>query len=296
MYRMAVPPLVRASWLNQQIKDGVKNLRILDGSWFLPNANREPEKEFYQKRIPGARYFDIDECRDKSNPYDHMLPSEAEFASYVQNLGITNDSHVVVYDNNEKLGVFSAPRVWWTFRAFGHERVSVLDGGLPKWCSEGFPTESGPLKEESFKDNPPFKATLNKAMIVDYDFIMNNIKSEPRVTVLDARPPGRFTGDEPEPRPDLPSGHMPQSRSFPFGKCLDMENKCLKSPEALKKVFADAGVDLTKPLVTSCGSGVTGSGLLFGTFLCGKTDTKLYDGSWTEFVQRAPEEMNLKGK
>lgn len=148
---MAVRPLVKASWLAQQLKEGAKHLRVLDGSWFLPSAKREPEKEFYQKRIPGARFFDIDDCIDKSSSYEHMIPSTDDFNKYVRNLGITNESHVVVYDNNEKLGVFSAPRVWWTFRVFGHNKVSVLDGGLPKWCAEGFPTESGPLKEESFE-------------------------------------------------------------------------------------------------------------------------------------------------
>lgn len=148
---MAVRPLVNPSWLAQQLKQGAKHVRVLDGSWFLPSAKREPEKEFYQKRIPGARFFDIDECRDKSTPYEHMIPSTDDFSKYVSNLGITNESHVVVYDNNEKLGVFSAPRVWWTFRVFGHERVSVLNGGLPKWCAEEHPTESGPLKEESFE-------------------------------------------------------------------------------------------------------------------------------------------------
>lgn len=125
---------------------------------------------------------------------------------------------------------------------------------------------------------------------------MSNIKSDNPVKVIDARPPGRFTGDEPEPRRDLSSGHMPKSFNFPYGKCLDGPNKCFKNPEELKKMFDAANVDLSKPLVTSCGSGVTGSGILFASFLCGKTDAKLYDGSWTEFVQRAPKEMILKGK
>ena len=147
---MCARPLVRVSWLQQKLKESPSSLRVLDGSWFLPIAKRDPPKEFSQKRIPGARFFDIDDCRDKINPYEHMLPSEAEFSKYVSSLGITNSSHVVVYDSSG-LGVFSAPRVWWTFRAFGHENVSVLDGGLQQWCAEGCSTESGPAAQHSFK-------------------------------------------------------------------------------------------------------------------------------------------------
>lgn len=137
---------------------------------------------------------------------------------------------------------------------------------------------------------------MNPNLVCDFEFIMNNIKSDNPVKVLDARPTGRYTGTDPEPRADLSSGHMPKSSSLPFIKCLDTEAKCFKDPEELKKLFSGVGADLNKPLVTSCGSGVTGSGLLFASFLCGKTDTKLFDGSWTEFVQRAPPEMILKGE
>lgn len=138
-------PLVKTQWLRQQMLNGAKNLRILDGSWHLPITKRDAKKEYGEKRIPGALFFDIDECIDKSSPYEHMIPSAEEFAHYVQKLGITNDTHVVVYDRNEKFGLFSAPRVWWTFRVFGHNLVSVVDGGLPKWCSDGLPTDSGPV-------------------------------------------------------------------------------------------------------------------------------------------------------
>lgn len=144
---MAARPLVRVAWLHQMLKERPSSLRVIDGSWFLPSAKRDPPKEFLQKRIPGARYFDIDDCRDKNNPYEHMIPSEAEFGKYVSNLGITNNSHVIVYDTSESPGVFSAPRVWWTFRVFGHENVSVLDGGLREWCSAGYSTESGDIEE-----------------------------------------------------------------------------------------------------------------------------------------------------
>ena len=148
---MCARPFVRVSWLRQTLKERPNNLRVLDGSWYLPKAKRNPPKEFLEKHIPGARFFDIDECRDKNNPYEHMLPSEAEFSKYVSNLGITNNSHVVVYDTSESPGVFSAPRVWWTFRAFGHENVSVLEGGFRQWCAEGHPTESGQVTEDPLK-------------------------------------------------------------------------------------------------------------------------------------------------
>ena len=144
---MFAAPLVRVGWLRQQMLNGTKNLRVIDGSWHLPMTKRNAKKEYEEKRIPGAVLFDVDECSDKSSPYPHMLPSPEEFGEYVQKLGIRNDTHVVVYDRNEKFGLFSAPRVWWTFRVFGHDLVSVVDGGLPKWCEEGFPTESGPLKK-----------------------------------------------------------------------------------------------------------------------------------------------------
>ena len=141
---MAISTLVKAQWLRQVMLQNVKHLRVLDASWHLPNENRDPRKEFLAHRIPGAKFFDIDACVDKTSPYEHMLPSTEDFSNYVRSLGIHNDSHVVVYDNNEKSGLFSAPRVWWMLRAFGHERVSILDGGFPKWCAEGYPIELGP--------------------------------------------------------------------------------------------------------------------------------------------------------
>ena len=151
---MSISSLVRVQWLYQQALRAPKHLRILDGSWHLPSENRDPKKEFQLTRIQGARFFDIEECVDKGSPYEHMIPRAEDFANYVKTLGISNDSHVVVYDNNAKFGLFSAPRVWWTFRAFGHDRVSVLDGGLPRWLAEGYPTESGPVQ------NAPVEGTV----------------------------------------------------------------------------------------------------------------------------------------
>lgn len=143
LFVMSVSTLVKSQWLRQLMLQKSKYLRVLDASWHLPKENRDPKKEFLAHRIPGAKFFDLDECVDKSSPYEHMLPNTEDFSYYVRSLGISNDSHVVVYDNN-KAGLFSAPRLWWMFRAFGHDRVSILDGGFPKWCAEGYPVESGP--------------------------------------------------------------------------------------------------------------------------------------------------------
>ena len=140
---MSVSTLINAQWLRQMMLQKTKYLRVLDTSWHLPNENRDPKKEFLAHRIPGSKFFDIEECVDKSSPYEHMLPNAEDFSNYVRSLGLKNDSHVVVYDNNNG-GLFSAPRVWWMLRAFGHDRVSILDGGLAKWCAENYPVESGP--------------------------------------------------------------------------------------------------------------------------------------------------------
>ena len=144
---MAVSTLVKAQWLRQLMLQSPKYLRVLDASWHLPNENRNPRQEFLDHRIPGAKFFDIDECVDKTSPYEHMMPNAEDFSNYVRSLGINNDSYVIVYDNNEKSGLFSSPRVWWMLRAFGHERVSILDGGFPKWRAEGYPIETGPESE-----------------------------------------------------------------------------------------------------------------------------------------------------
>lgn len=141
---MAVSTLISAQWLRQLMLQSPKYLRIVDASWHLPKENRDPRKEFLTHRIPGAKFFDLDECIDKTSHYEHMLPNAEDFSNYVQSLGIDNDSYVIVYDNNEKSGLFSSPRLWWMMRAFGHERVSILDGGFPKWHAEGYPIETGP--------------------------------------------------------------------------------------------------------------------------------------------------------
>lgn len=188
--------LVSAKWLSEAIKSPQPGLaiRLLDASWYLPKMKRNPRTEFEERHIPGAAFFDIDQCSDRTSPYDHMLPSAGEFAEYVGKLGVSSDSHVVVYDASDQ-GLFSAPRVWWMFRAFGHEAVSLLDGGLKNWTQEGYPVSS----EKSRLVPTEFHASLDKSMVKSHEDIKENIELH-QFQVVDARSAGRFMGNEPEPR------------------------------------------------------------------------------------------------
>ena len=188
-----VASVVNVKWLNSRLLS--PNIRVIDASWHLPSSGRNAREEYAAKHIPDAQFFDIDDCIDKTSPYIHMMPTVKEFEEYVGKLGINNHTHVIVYDNNEKFGTMSAPRVWWAFRAFGHPLVSVLDGGLPKWCMEGKPT----TKKESICPEEKFNATFNASVVTDYDTVRENIEKR-KFQVVDARPPGRYNGTEPEPR------------------------------------------------------------------------------------------------
>lgn len=252
---------------------GDNTISVLDCSWFLPSANRNPESEFQQKHIPGARFFNVDLISDQGSDLPHMLPSANEFANEVGRMGIGNDSHVVVYDT---AGLFSAARVWWTFKVFGHNRVQVLDGGLPAWVAAGGELSNDVIKVETV----PYQASLNSDAVIDKAELIDNIQTG-QYTVLDARSEERFLGIAPEPRPGLPSGHMPQSKSLPFS-CL-IENGRLKSRQDLLILFENTGIDVLMPLVTSCGSGVTAAIITFALVECGFPLNRLYDGAWSEW-------------
>ncbi|XP_028602165.1 3-mercaptopyruvate sulfurtransferase isoform X1 [Podarcis muralis] len=284
--------LVSAKWVSEAIKTPQAGLavRLLDASWYLPKMKRNPRSEFEERHIPGASFFDIDQCSDRTSPYDHMLPGPAAFAEYVSKLGVGSDSHVVVYDASDQ-GSFSAPRVWWMFRAFGHDAVSVLDGGLKNWLREGHPVSSGKSRPVPAE----FHASLDRSLVKAHEDVKENIEAQ-RFQVVDARSAGRFTGTEAEPREGIEPGHIPGSVNIPFTDFLT-ESGLEKSPEDIRSLFQEKKVDLSKPLVATCGSGVTACHVALGAYLCGKADVAIYDGAWVEWFMRArPEHIISEGK
>jgi thiosulfate/3-mercaptopyruvate sulfurtransferase len=267
------PTVVSAEWLAKHLGD--PDLRVLDGTWHMPQLERDARAEFAEAHVPGAVFFDIDQIADRSTSLPHMLPTPEAFADAVGGLGIGSGDRVVVYDVR---GVISAARVWWTFRVFGHDRVAVLDGGLRAWKAEGRPLESG-------APAPPrrqFRATLRPELVRDLDAIRGNLATRAE-QVLDARSRGRFQGTEPEPRAGLRGGHIPGSLNVPY-ESLYRPDGTLKPPDALRSAFVGAGVDLAKPVTTTCGSGVTASVLALGLHLVGHQQVAVYDGSWTEWA------------
>ncbi len=267
--------LVSTDWLAARLDD--PDLRVLDGSWHMPQLERDARAEFAAAHIPGAAFFDIDEIADTANPLPHMLPGAAAFAEKVGALGISRDSRVVCYDAT---GVGSAARVWWTFRAFGHAAVSTLDGGLPKWRAEGRPLASGAASPAP----AAYPAPSGPAGARGLEEVRAALASGAE-QVLDARSRGRFAGTEPEPRPGLRGGRMPGARNLPFLE-LYADDGTMKDPEALAALFRAAGVDLARPTITTCGSGVTACNLALGLHLAGAA-AAVYDGSWTEWGGRA---------
>ena len=268
--------LVTTDWLAARL--GKRDVRVVDGSWHMPHLQRNPRAEFAQAHIPGAVFFDIDAIADTRSTLPHMLPDAKTFAARVGALGIGRRDRVVVYDTR---GVVSAARVWWTFRALGHDAVAVLDGGLPKWRAErravasGLPAPRGRV----------FTARLRKRLVRDLAQIRANVKTR-REQVLDARSHGRFTATEPEPRPGLRGGHIPGSLNLPYDQLYRPDGTLLRR-EDLGAAFAKAGIDLTKPVATTCGSGVTAAVLALALHLVGHDRVAVYDGSWTEWGGRA---------
>lgn len=257
----------------------------LCAAWFLPNDDRSGIQVYREQRIPKARFFDLDKVIDKRSPYPHMLPDSKGFAAAMSELGVRKEDTVVVYDTKE-LGIFSAPRVAWTLRLFGHQKVHILNN-FKLWVEEGLPTESGELYSVDCSTYPIPK--FNEDKVVSFEEVREiaqdyNKEGAEGIQILDARPPGRFTGKAPEPREGLSSGHMPGSINIPFVELLDAETKAYKSPEELKKYFASKGVDPNKPIVSSCGTGVTACVVDAGLEIAGygsPESRKVYDGSWT---------------
>ncbi|MBR9767176.1 MAG: 3-mercaptopyruvate sulfurtransferase [Paracoccaceae bacterium] len=264
--------LVSTEWLHAHLKD--PDMRILDGSYYLPQMGRDPRAEYDAAHIPNARFFDIDDVADHGSDLPHMVPPVEKFMSRMRAMGVGDGHQVVVYDG---MGLFSAARVWWLFKLMGQNNIAVLDGGLPKWQAEGRPVEDLPpvirdrhmtvrRQNHMVKDVTQVSAA---SKLGDYE-------------IIDARSPGRFRGEEPEPRAGLRPGHIPGSKNVCFKDLLNAD-QTMKNPVEIRQIFEAAGVDFNKPAITTCGSGVTAAVLSLGLERIGKTDHSLYDGSWSEW-------------
>ncbi len=266
-------PFVTTEWLAEHLGD--PNIVIVDASWFLPAANRRPHEEYLAGHIPGAVFFDIDAIADKTVDLPHMLLPPAEFAAAVGALGIGDGMTIVIYD---EAGLFSAPRVWWEFLAMGASDIRILEGGGPKWRAEGKALEAGETKRTPADFTPRFHPELLR----DFDEVTAALNGKGQIA--DARPAGRFIGRDPEPRPGAASGHMPGAVNVPAMN-LVIDGK-LKPLNELKPMFEAAGLDLDKPITTTCGSGVTASTLLLALKIAGAKEVAVYDGSWAEWGVR----------
>ena len=269
-------PLVSTEWLAGQLAQ--PGIRIADASWYLPDAKRNAMAEYRERHIPGAVYFDIDAISDHATHLPHMLPDPAEFASAMRKLGIGDSDFVVFYDGD---GIYSSPRARWMMRAMGHDNSAVLDGGLPKWLRERRPTEFGTPRQP---EHSQFTAQFRPELVRDYFRMRGNIDSHAE-QVVDARSPGRFRGEEPEPRPGVQPGHIPGSLNLHYAKLISHYGTMLDAPE-LRRIFSTEGVKFDRPLVTSCGSGITAAIVALGLEVAGAKDVALYDGSWSEWGAR----------
>jgi thiosulfate/3-mercaptopyruvate sulfurtransferase len=265
------PALVSTEWLMSRL--GSPGLRVVDGSWYLPGSGRDPAAEYAAGHIPGAVFFDLDATSDQTTPLPHMLPTAAAFVDRMMRLGLNQSDDLVVYDGS---GVnLSAPRVWWTFRTFGHRRVAVLDGGMQKWRRENRPIERGVIQI------PPghFTARLDPASVRDLAAVRGNLETGAE-QLVDLRSRGRFMGVEPEPRPGLRGGHVPGSRNLPFTELAGPDGTML-APGELRRRIEAAGIDLARPIVATCGSGTSACTLVLALDLLGRR-AAVYDGAWAE--------------
>jgi thiosulfate/3-mercaptopyruvate sulfurtransferase len=261
--------LVSTEWLAEHL--GESDLVVVDCSWFMPSSGRNAHDEFLEAHIPGARFLDIDDTSDHTNPAPHMFPNADEFGRAMERLGIGRGDRIVVYDNSP---VRSAARGWFTLRHFGAQQVAVLDGGFGKWVADGRPVESGePAPREA-----RFEARESAGIVTKQRILAGEMHSP----LLDARGRGRFEGSEPDPRPGVAPGHIPGSRNLPFGALYNPDGT-FKPREEIRRLFDEAGIDPAQPFAASCGSGVTATSLIFAAHLLGNDKAQLYDGSWSEW-------------
>lgn len=264
--------LVSTEWLSNHLS--APDVKVLDATWRLPGAGGDPREDYEAAHIPGARFFDIDEISDKTSPLPHMLPPVEKFVSRVRAMGVGDGHRVVVYDQD---GLFSAARVWWMFRVFGHEDVAVLDGGLKAWIAEGREVEDMPPQPR----DRHFTGRKDASLVRDVTQVAASLKLGDD-QIVDARSPSRFRGDDPEPREGLRAGHMPGALNVHYATLFN-DDGTMKSVDETREIFEAAGVDLTKPVITTCGSGVTAAILSLALARLGHRKTSLYDGSWTEW-------------
>lgn len=281
---MARSPLVTVGWLAKRLidKEG-PTVRVIDASWHMPTQQRDPHKEYLDEHLPTAQFLDIDRVADQNHPVPHMLPTGPVFAQAMERLGLSSDEHVVIYDT---AGVAAAARTWWALRCFGHDHVTVLDGGLRAWKAATMPTESGPPHPVV---QGHFTAHYRPALVASLPAVLSNaLATSPAFQLADARAPrGRWEGTVAEPRPGLSNGHIPQSVSLPWTELVHQGGDgvtVLRGRDELVGVFARAGVALDAPLTASCGSGLTACVVALAAAVCGKWDTAVYDGSWTEWA------------
>ena len=265
--------LVESDWLLEHLD--TPDIVVLDASWHLPPEGRDAYREYLDEHIPGAIFFDIDNISDTDSELPHMLPAPVQFSSHMRKMGIGDGSQIIVYDSK---GLFSAARVWWTFRVMGKIDVCVLNGGLRKWKAEGKPLQAS---EPAPRTSRHFTSRLNRELLKELDDILT-ILDDNSAQIIDARASERFTGEAPEFRPSLRSGHIPGAKNLPYDKLLN-DDGTLKTTDQIREAFSAAGVSLTKPIVTSCGSGITASVLALALATIGRDNIAVYDGSWSEW-------------
>jgi thiosulfate/3-mercaptopyruvate sulfurtransferase len=270
---MTTDPLVSTKWLADHMHD--KDVKLVDASFKLPGVLPLPKEDYERAHIPGAVFFDVDAVADHASSLPHMFPDAEQFARDVGGLGISNADTVVLYDSG---GWVAAPRAWWMFLSFGHDKVRVLDGGLKKWIAEGHPVQGGNVMVKP----AAFKAAFDAKRVRSIQQMTANLASKAE-QVIDARAKERFEGTAPEPRPGLRGGHIPGSRNLPYNLLIDTATGMMKPLDQLRAAFSGAGVDLQKPITTSCGSGVSAAVLTLALYRLGVENPALYDGSWTEW-------------